>query len=664
VIVAASVLGSYHLLSGADQSSAPAAAAPSGLTSSLIEGNLVYSSCTHSTLTVAGNNVCHDQSNVVVYACGQSGTCSASLKATMDSGYTFQNFEALGYAYVGTSSGTYTTSNPTTLYADGCSSCTSTLFVNGPVCSITITSVTVAYGGTAGSAQFSWTVSTVGSGTASYSITYYPLPNGHNVVVSPASTPQTVSGLTVPQSYFYSIGAAYACSGYHSSSSSSGDFWTQGGAAGPCPEGNVGITIPPVITTPGGAQLSWSESPSRSSTGAVDSFYWGLSNSYGFQTETPPSGSVYLQELQPATTYYYKIVASVSQWGTYCYDSGIQTGSFTTQSYTPPPVTQTQDPFTGTVTDQSGAPAPQGVVIEVGCNPSASYPGWSGSATSGETEAAGTYSIPAPLMTYPQYGQRLPCYGTFTLQLVPSSAWPGHWNETVNAYVPDEVDFSLQVNKPSAFVPATVAFVHTPYAAIQYPGSFYTDEAQSWGCTYCATSEISDIVPSYSGTAGASILIEAEYQQSGAFLFDGTNGRVVEILGTGAIGYYDPHGSEELQGQNAWTDWYSSPPTGGYCDSFQGPSSTWTMTLKGSYLIPNADDFSVGLAFGPLWTNVASTVSLQSTLGAASGHTSKITIDLTNPGTGLVYFEIYTDGPNSPSSAHNVVPHVWQVSSC
>ena len=622
--------------------------------------NHITLNCTHSEITIAGVDDCHDQASVVVIMEG-----SFALKAIMDTGYSFYDFTGTPSDTVG--GGLYTTSNPTTLDAQTCNYCTGAVTVNGPYCSVSLSNLAVVYGGVHYSATLSWTVATVsssGSGTLTYSLSSSQLSqnvSGTPTVVSPTTNSYTLTGLNAPQVYSYVLTATYTCTGvpnpYHiAKAATGGDLWAVTSAAGSCPEGNVAISSPTNAITASENNLSWTETPTTTNPGHTDTLDWGLTTSYTYNAWTPPAGYVYLQELKPSTTYDYKIVAFAGLWTYNCYNGGSVTGSFTTHAASTAPST-----FSGHVFDQSGHPAPQNIGIVILCEPAQFDYNW------GLTSSSGTYSIQMPsdcIQSATSYKLELenPC-PPVSPGCSGAATWPGVWNETVITYITGVVDFNLNANSATTYVPASAAFIHTPDATVQYANSFWTGQQQAWnyGGNPGSTSEQSQITVTYQGTAGATVLIKAEYYASGTAIFDATNARQLFL---GGLTYFDEHGAQELQNASAWTDWYSSAPSGGYCDSFQGPTSTFTLDLSTSFTTSSGYDISIGVSAGPSWANVGVSVPLQNTLTSVSGQNTAITADLTNPGSGTVYFEVFTDGGNGGSNTNNAVLHVWLVNSC
>jgi hypothetical protein len=375
---------------------------------------------------------------------------------------------------------------------------------------------------------------------------------------------------------------------------------------------------------------------------------------------TPPSESIYLQELDPSTTYYYEIVASGGSWTHDCYNGGSLTGSFTTTASSTAPNT-----FTGTVFDQNGNPAPANMGIVIFCDPDNFDYNW------GLTNSAGAYSIQMPTMC-------IQAVTSYTLDLenpCPNASpgcggaitWPGHWNETITTYVPGHVDFYLEDNSNS-YVPTSVAFLHVSTAQLSYSTSVYSSNENTWNYAGWEGSTLASAYMQISGpvSVGASVLLEGEFVTTGTAVFEGASARQLAIS---ALTYLGQVGSREVQtgttNPSMWTDWEASAPSGGYCDAFASSTQIFKQTLSTQYTTGSGYDFSKGVSAGPSWANVGVSVPIQNTLQATSGQSTTITVSLPNPNSpNEIYYDIYMDGQNAANNPDNIVMHVWQVSSC
>ncbi len=99
----------------------------------LLPGDYVTFACSHGAISLSGTSVCHD-GIVTNYPLCYTGTCQETVRATMDSGYSFINWAASGNSCLGISPscGTSSTSNPSNYYGTGGSGhYTGTLTLNG-----------------------------------------------------------------------------------------------------------------------------------------------------------------------------------------------------------------------------------------------------------------------------------------------------------------------------------------------------------------------------------------------------------------------------------------------------------------------------------------------------------------------------------------------------
>jgi len=89
----------------------------------LIPGDFVYFTCQHGSVSLTGSIVCHDQSDVSVAVCG-SGDCTYTLRASMDSGYTFGSWTSSADSCLGTypTCGNTSNANPSPYWGYGGSS--------------------------------------------------------------------------------------------------------------------------------------------------------------------------------------------------------------------------------------------------------------------------------------------------------------------------------------------------------------------------------------------------------------------------------------------------------------------------------------------------------------------------------------------------------------
>ena len=222
----------------------------------------------------------------------------------------------------------------------------------------------------------------------------------------------------------------------------------------------VSITNVQVSVQPTSVNVSWSESPSAQST----TFYWGNTTSYAFSTGAG-SWSVYLNYLEPSTTYDYEISAhepAGSGCGT-IYESNTHTGTWTTS-------VDNAQVIQGIVTDESsGATPTQTLIVEAWCL------SWqTGSYVWSYTNSQGHYSFGISSLDCSQYGSG--GAGSYVVIIGEANPgyWSGHWNETVVVWAPQVVNFELPDNYVSPYIPEVLDFSNAPagYGSISYQATF------------------------------------------------------------------------------------------------------------------------------------------------------------------------------------------------
>ena len=414
-----------------------------------------------------------------------------------------------------------------------------------PPCTASISGVTVAVASNGKSATITWTDNPSNMTDAFW----YQLWGGGNKPATPSNHQVTISNLNTPQVYNYTIKGTNWC---NYTAWVYGQIWTSPSGGGTCPEGTVTSTLSASTTTAGEAQLSWTDSAvSYTNPGPGDIFYWGLSTTYSYAPATPATHGVYLQELKPSTTYYYKIVAQNGNWIYSCYNSGTLTGSFTTKSSSTAPSS-----FTGTVYDSNGNASPAGMAIELYCN-GISY----GDTTTGGTgQANNAYTLPLPQQ----------CSGSqsYTLQLgnplptLGGTLWTGHWNETIMTDIPGVIDFMLSNNSISPYIPQETDFMNaasglTNASNITYTtGTIYTTTQTD--CTVLfgifggchSNSTVVSTGHGYTQTDG-NFLLSQRYWTTGTVLFDGLN----RTWWAPIFSHYATYGGPQFPGQQPVTDW-------------------------------------------------------------------------------------------------------------
>jgi hypothetical protein len=335
---------------------------------------------------------------------------------------------------------------------------------------------------------------------------------------------------------------------------------------GGCNPTEIPIDIYSVQVTPKStnSSLTWDESPAAQST----TLQWGNTTSYSYSQSVGGSGSysVFLDYLQPNTTYHYLITAhqpSPGCTGTF-YVSNTYTGSYQTGS-DGPFLVSTGSYILGTVTNGAGSPAGSGIEVVASCIHPYELSPWSANNpwyVYSTTNSKGQYSLYVPSEASIQspfthvdicqadepgggiragYQVCLDNIGAATAtfcitqsndQVPGGRIWDGYWNETVLTWAPQVVDFVL----PGNFVEYSVVQVQDysnanvgngyPNSTISYTsGSTYnTSSSHCWtvlivlqGCS--VSSNTIGTADTWSAT-GHNLVVTQNLWESGTVLFD------------------------------------------------------------------------------------------------------------------------------------------------
>lgn len=252
-------------------------------------------------------------------------------------------------------------------------------------------------------------------------------------------------------------------------------------------------TIGGVSSTATGTNVtvSWTESYTVPTT-----LYWGNTTSYlePSQVVDGSSGhfSVFLDFLEPSTTYYFELSAPRDVIGSLCINSASYNGQWITKA-------DSMALFSGKVMSDTGAHAPAGVYVIASCL------GLTGDELSdpsgGVTNSAGVYAIPAPGFTVAVIGGDYACpsgdpYSVqvenwqlsyynqssgCTLYPCSSTQWDGYWNASFAVWGLQDINFNLApVERAAHPIITTAEFSDTGYASVSYCSSSQTTmESQS-----------------------------------------------------------------------------------------------------------------------------------------------------------------------------------------
>jgi hypothetical protein len=390
-------------------------------------GTFVTLNCTHGTIKLAGTLECSHQITSPIDLCDTTPSCQFSLVGTVDSGFNWYGWLTSGEASV------------------TCGSCLSTtLTVDTP------------------------TQSGHYAGGLTLDVTIPPCPTPYQIDL----TTGTYTNSTNTTVYFYASSSSPLLSGL--------------------------------------ANLTWGNTTAYS--------YAGNPNNYSFGTQQSGTEKVFLDFLEPNTTYYYELKA----YG-YCTDSSgthKYTGQFTSTWVTGsdgPYMAATGSYLMGTVYNYNGPPNHAGAGLYVVATCLTPYTAVGGPDypwyTYGQTNSLGQYSLyipPTHSIVYPypnvdicqadepqgggaagyvvcvanlnyQAGGAQTCLGANDNE-IPSggSVWGGYWNETVDIWAPQVVNFCLPANLHYQYVPQVLEFSNAPsgFGSYTYQNTFSTTTTQ------------------------------------------------------------------------------------------------------------------------------------------------------------------------------------------
>jgi hypothetical protein len=296
----------------------------------------------------------------------------------------------------------------------------------------------------------------------------------------------------------------------------------------------VAIISPVVTSNETNVTLGWEESPA----GNLTWLYWGNTSSKIWFQSVAGSGtySVFLNFLQPSTTYYFEIIAyppaCTSQ---YTYITGTYNGTWTTQS---DPIT-TNTVISGTVTGGTGQnQSIAGLAVTAwGC---INYEGdeyYFASTTT--TNSAGHYSI--SVTTGDTYDQD--CDQAMMVELLnwpapydggskTSNVWTGYWNESIAIYAPEVVNFILPSNLVTGPLVQIADFSNAitsngfPNSTIAYTNqtTYTTENGFCWQALWvfsgCGSAPSTIGAGNQYSAIGGNLVVTERFRESGTVLFD------------------------------------------------------------------------------------------------------------------------------------------------
>jgi hypothetical protein len=428
---------------------------------------------------------------------------------------------------------------------------------------------------------------------------------------------------------------------------------------GGCPEGTVSVSA----TATGKATEAWINWTTN--YGSYNTMSWGNTTSYSYTAVSNQYGgswNIFLNYLDPNTTYYYHISASKS-----CYNSGSHSGSFATSA-------DLTDMFSGMIEDVNGTQAPTGMIVQVGChNPYSGYNYSTQTLVSYNYGAGINYRVSVSLYCQSEgLG-----YVVFVSNgvLPGTGTWQGRWNETFVVWAPQVVNFGLPTTVDS-WIPMTEAFVHNASArAIQENSAYFQS-------TYTSSSEGESYHSSATWTAygnftpptGQSIIDMGQFYTDGNLVMNAIGNRTpyvaaIQYWGTALRSSDNPtfaSDSETLAdfNQNTCQYWKQNWPAGTWWDdSVMIAGSAESKVAAGVYLTFGVGvgvglDFGItgpGVGIGPDLSFIIVTTS--STLIESFHAGWGWQIHYTSPGE---FFSVCLD---SGGPTGTVIMHIWESSS-
>jgi hypothetical protein len=405
----------------------------------------------------------------------------------------------------------------------------------------------------------------------------------------------------------------------------------------------------------------------------TSSDFTALTNYLG--TSSPTAGSVFIDYLDPSSTYTYFL------WGwSSCHDTNGWHDYHTSATYSASWTTSSDSAtkIQGIVRDASDnlAPANQIVTLyEPLCSGSQTFDTFIGTGGTFAVTPGSCRSSPGFILNYTNR-EGYNCIIVQGSQVCNTAPWwavngVGHWNASVTLWAPGFYTLWAPLNYQT-YVPASAEFVHTKYADISsYSSSIYstTTSTVEVGGSGAQTSESSSYQwGTTSVPAGDNLTTNAEYWTTGTLSLNPVNNNRLATAST--LNFFDQTGySFNL---NQWSDWQTSLPSSGECTKFNTASATFTLIFSGSFTVQSGYDvdlgFSLGVSSAGTGVDVGVDVSIpiQNTLAASSGYSTTVTFTFTNPysvGT-YAYFLVNTQGGSSSSSGSAMIAHAWHVGSC
>ena len=302
---------------------------------------------------------------------------------------------------------------------------------------------------------------------------------------------------------------------------------------------------------------------------------------------------MFLDFLEPGTTYYFEIVASPpGATCDYTYTTGTHSGSWSDPS-------DSMTTIQGVVTDASGATADGQYAVYAWCYDQYTGYLWTAQTT---TNANGVYDLNAGDTCWDEdvgynVGVLMPgSTGTTYFGYAPFYQWWGHWNETIVTWAPQYVNFVLPMTYTSAYLPAYVDYSNAPLGSTTYTSlqigtgeSFENEYTYSWS----AGASVGGIGGGTSGSETAGQSYGVSYQEG---VNEGNLCWAVQYLVTGMVEY------SALTRDWSYSQSLADPGGGNFCsnEGVQVPSD-WLTSSNSYYVTMPGTAYSNGLENVDLW---------------------------------------------------------------
>jgi hypothetical protein len=414
------------------------------------------------------------------------------------------------------------------------------------------------------------------------------------------------------------------------------------------------------------ASLSWDESPAGSST----TLNWGTTTSYPFSQGVAGSGtySVLLNYLEPTTKYYFEIVASPpSSTCQYIYTTGTQTGSVTT-------ISDSVTAISGTVYDSNGKVDTAGnLYVNVGCVSGASSVGWDLTSSSGQYSVTVYNSITGYACSSAGYSVQVDNWPVDWAQELNeySNQWTGaHWNETIEIYAPQTVNFYLPVKILGPLTPMVLDFTNTAAVWYDYESTLYTTTNSSWqfnGQGESATVTSGNLLGlNTAKNPGSNLEYYAAYDVVGTVNFNAVGGRTAQVSSWSYVGPPLTTDNSPNQATDPVTPFFTGYGTTETCHIVApgGAEQDWGTTYAQSYELTSSFnlDFGLSVDLGAGLSVSTTAISYSNSISNGGGQSWTLTVWAYLASGATTYVWTYVQ----PGTTNQVGPivHSWSGPSC